>query len=63
MNNELVDVLTDLIIRMDEAEVRLITEAEREYRDVRRHLKSKANGVVLARNYVCAALTEARAGL
>lgn len=63
MNLQLIDVLTDLIIRMDESEVRLIDAAERATRDERRRLESKACGVVLARGYVREALAEARAGL
>lgn len=63
MNDQLIDALTDLIIRMDEAEVRLIDATEHASRDERRRLESKACGVVLARGYVREALSEARAGL
>lgn len=63
MNTQLVDVLTDLIIRMDESQVRLIDAAQRATRDERRRLESKANGVILARGYVREALDEARTSL
>lgn len=63
MNQKLIDALTDLIIRMDEAEVRLIDAAETAMPFERKRLESKANGVILARGYVREALTEARAGL
>lgn len=60
MNDELIDVLTDLIMRMDESEVRLIDAAETATRDERRRLESKACGVILARAYVRQALIEAK---
>lgn len=60
MNLQLIDVLTDLIIRMDESEVRLIDATEHATRDERRRLESKACGVALARGYVRAALADAR---
>ncbi len=65
MNHQLIDALTDLIIRMDEAEVRLIDESliHRPRSDQRKGLEAKANGVVLARSYVRRSLNQARGGL
>ena len=65
MNEDLIDVLTDLIIRMDEAEARLADESLKHAArsDERKRLWAKSNGVALARGYVRNALVDARRGL
>ena len=57
-NIELLDALSDLIDRMDEAEVKLI-ELSNEHKPLSHEsirLESKANGVALAKSYVNDAL-------
>lgn len=54
LRDRICDVLSDLIVRMDTAEVRLVEMAEEHKAgsDRRKQLEGKANGMRLARGYV-----------